>query len=166
MLEWLTSKIVISVAALVILASVGGFLAVQTQVWEDEELRNVAKEISGTVNDISTIQAETVVFLSFGDDGNGLSVKASIGGDHYDVEVFRDMVRCKQGDRRSASFFYHSIHLYPPSMVDRSNMTAIRSMDLELGKLDTTSTGKMIIMRVLVGDLGSQTFETFLFLGD
>lgn len=164
MLEWMTSKIVVSIAALIVLASLSGFFVIQRENLIDEELRGVAKEIAGTINDVNVINSKATLLVRFGGSDKGTRMPSDIDGDPYKVTIYRDMVICSVGDRTARAFLFESVHLFPPLAVNLSNLTELRTKDLGHPMVETSSQGSFIIMREYVGEGGSRELGTFIFL--
>lgn len=163
-MEWVTSKVVVSIAALVILASVGGFLALQREAWKDEGLSQAAGAIASAINDVSSINSEASVTISFEDGGGGLHVSGRIDGERYTVEITRDRVRCSLDDKARWKDLYGLVHLFHPSAANLTNASEVRALDDGHQKMSMRSTGSIQILRVLVGESDGH-YETFIVRG-
>jgi hypothetical protein len=164
MLEWVTSKVVVSIAALVVLASVSGFMYVQRESWKEDQLSQVSKKISGTINEVSSINAETILFLGF-DEGDGIELPDEVGNRPYDIRIERDMVRCQQGELYASSYFLRSVHLFSPDDVDLTNRSNIIDHDRDHYRLETGPTGVIMVQRAPVGIGNELGYETFVYIG-
>lgn len=166
MLEWITSKVVVSVAALLILASVGGFFVTQREGWKDAQAANISKDVAKLVNQVSTVNSNLTTIIHFGDSSPGINLPSNVDGATYVMKFDRTSVRCELNGRSSISEFYTAVHLYPPSDVDLKNLTQKRENDLNHQTFTTHSTGKIVLMRARAATTGASEFETFVFVGE
>jgi type II secretory pathway pseudopilin PulG len=166
MLEWITSKVVVSIAALLVLTSVSGFFLTQREGWKENEVLQVSKEISKLVNQVSMINAEATVIVNFGDSTSGFNLPSTIDGEAYTVQLDRTSAKCTLRDLEGRSYFYTAVHLFPPSEVNLTNRTQLRSFDLDHQNLKVHSTGNLFLLRAKTVTDGIVNFETFIFAGE
>jgi hypothetical protein len=162
MLEWLTSKVVVSVAALLILVSVGGFFAIQQESMKGSELKNVSNNLAKAINQVSTINSEANLVISFDNEGKGAHLPSSINGERYSVELQRNFIICKMGDKTASSELFSNVHLFAPTGTDLSNTTLLRQKDLDHQSLKIHSSGEILILREQTGPQNAMVFETFI----
>jgi hypothetical protein len=166
MLEWITSKVVVSIAALLILVSVGGFFVTEREGWKDAQATNISKEIAKLVNQVSTLNSNLTTVIHFGDGDSGINLPSNVDGASYVIKFDRTTVRCELNGRSSRSDFYTGVHLYSPSDIDLKNLTQKREHDLDHQTMITHSAGKIVLMRAKAATSGAAEFETFVFIGD
>ena len=165
MLEWITSKVVVSIAALLILASVSGFFVTEREGWKDAQATNISKEIAKLVNQASTVNSNLTSVIHFGEGDSGINLPSNVDGSSYIITFDRTTVRCELNGRSSISDLYSGVHLYPPTDIDLKNLTQKREHDLDHQTLTTHSSGKIVLMRARTVTSGAPEFETFVFVG-
>jgi len=162
MLEWITSKVVVSIAALLMLVSVGGFFAVQQDGMKSSELKNASDNLAKAINQMSTMNSESNLVISFANDGKGAHLPSSLNGERYSIELQRDFIFCKMAGKTVTSELYTNVHLFDPTSIDLSNTTLVRQKDLSHQSVKFSSVGEILILRERAGPPGAQGFETFI----
>jgi hypothetical protein len=162
MLEWVTSKVVVSIAALLILVSVGGFFTVQQDGMKGSALKNVSDNLAKAINQVSTMNSQTTLVISFDNEGKGAHLPSSINGDRYSVQLQRDLIICKMGDKTANSNLYTNVHLFDPTGIDISNKTLVRQQDISHQSIKISSVGELLVLRERTGLGDSMVFETFI----
>jgi hypothetical protein len=108
------------VAAGVILAAVLGVFIAQKRSLEELELQEVADEIAKRVNDVSSVNAETSVNMTFNENkasrGEGILLRDTIGGKDYEIELTPNMVIIRQDGRVATAKFDKSVHVWDPEV--------------------------------------------------
>jgi hypothetical protein len=163
MIDLLTSKLAMMVAAAIILTTVLGVYAVQREHGRDLELRSIAETISGTVDEMNSVHGETKLNFTFSMEAKGRFLKSLVNGKNYEILITTREVIITQEDRHFEEDFMTPIHLWKP---ERNSFTAheVESKDLECGELVFTSGKDFTIerMRIVVG--GEGRFLTFVYL--
>jgi len=163
MLELVTSKIAMMMAAIIILASVLGIYAIQRNQAIELELKNIADKISGTIKNLNDLQGETKVIVAF-DEGDGdVYVKPYIDGKRYEIMITSNKVFITQDDRHYISDFTGLIHLWVP-LSNTYNQTQIQYLDDENRKLEFESGQDFEIERKFVEIGGEDKYMTFVYL--
>ena len=165
MLEWITSKVVVSIAALLVLTSVSGFFLTQREGWKENEVKQVSKELSKLVNQASMINAETTIIINFGGSSSGINLPSTIDGEAYTVQLDRTSAKCTMKDHEGRSYFFTAVHLFQPSEVNLTNKTQLRMFDLDHQDLKVHSSGNLFLLRARTVYEGKVNFETFIFAG-
>jgi hypothetical protein len=91
LIEWLSSKVAMAVAVLVITGSVLGYFAYQRAASYEYEVADVARAVARYVETFSTLAGETRATVTVGPGGN-LALPASINGKPVYVNVTKEIV--------------------------------------------------------------------------
>jgi len=163
MLDWLASKVAMTAAALLVLASIVTFFSIQREdvVWR--ELQNAADKIADLVNEAGEVEGETVFVVSFGSQGSSV-LRGEIQGKKYSITFYRTYVLLEQEDRRAKGNLIYAIHLLKP---DSTNYTAyeIDSRDQQHWHLTFLSGQEFFVERKLIDVNDIVSYETFLYFG-
>jgi hypothetical protein len=162
MLEWITSKVVVSIAALLMLVSVGGFFTIQQDGMKGSELKNVSDNLAKAINQVSTLNSEATLVISFDNEGKGAHLPSSINGERYSVEMQRDLILCKMGGKEAATELLTNVHLFDPTGIDLTNKTMLRQKDILHQSIKISSIGEILVLRERTGSQDAQAFETFI----
>jgi hypothetical protein len=163
MLEFITSKIAMMMAAIIILTSV---LAVFTMIREDAEdlkLRNTADSISDTISNINSINGETKEIITFDKDMEGIYLEPEIDGKEYEIKIYQNRVMVRQDDDIFIEKFVGKIHLWEPEDTTY-DQNEIQDQDEENHKLSFLSHENLIIDRRLIELEGENGYMTFVYL--
>jgi hypothetical protein len=163
LLDFITSKIVMMIAAIIILTSVLGIFAMQREDAKELELRNITDKISGTVNNINTVLGETKETITFTKGEDGIFLNPKVEGKTYEIIITRYEVIVKQEGKIFLSDFVVNIHLWEPENI-AYNLTHLQNKDEENTKLDFTSGEDFIIHRKLIEIDGEKGYTTFVYL--
>lgn len=153
---------VVSIAALLMLVSVGGFFAIQQDSMKGSELKNASDNLAKAINQVSTMNSEATLVISFDNEGKGAHLPSSINGERYSVELQRNFIICKMGGKTATSELYVNAHLFAPTGIDLSNTTLLRQKDLANQSIKLHSNGEILILRERTGTQDAQVFETFI----
>ena len=124
----------------------------------------ISKKISRTINEVSSINAETILFMGF-EEGEGIEIPDEVGNRPYDIRIERDMVRCYQGDLYASTYLLRSVHLFSPLDIDLTNKSAMIENDQVHYRLDIGSKANIIIQRTMVGGGNDMAYQTFVYQG-
>ena len=97
MLDWLASKIGVLIAIGTMTTFVLGLFAWQHSAMVDREGQGVADAITSVLDSLASVQAETVLNISYGNDPGQLPL--TIGGGGYTVNITQDSVIVTAGGR-------------------------------------------------------------------
>ncbi|UCG68133.1 MAG: hypothetical protein JSV09_09920 [Thermoplasmata archaeon] len=163
MLEIVTSKIAMMIAAMVILTSILAIYALQRDSGQDLEIQNIADKIAGTIDDLNTLSGETIVNLTFKREKEGIYVRPTLEGKSYEIMISRYRVLITQGNRRGISNLIGPVHLWRP-LKNSYNQTNFENIDNENKTLELTSGEDFKIQRKLVEVSGENQYLTFIYV--
>lgn len=163
MLELVTSKIAMMIAAMIILTSFLAIYALQRDSGQDLRLQNIADKIAGAIDDLNTLSGETIVNLTFERGKEGIYVKPTVEGKSYEIMISRYRVFITQESHRGISNLVGPIHLWEPLM-NSFNHTNIENIDRENKTLELTSGEDFKIERKSVEISGENQYLTFVYI--
>lgn len=163
MFEFVTSKIAMMVAAIVILTSVLGVYAFQREQVKDLRLRNIADEISGIINDINSLSGETKINVTFDESREGTHIEPLVEDKRYEILITQYRVSITQDNRRYSSNFIEPVHLWVPGS-NSYNQSIIQEIDNEYKTLRLESGDDFVIERKLLDLRGEQIYMTFVYV--
>ena len=163
MLDFVTSKIAMMIAAIIILTSVIGFYALQREQAKDMELQNIADKIAEAIHDVNIIQGETKVNVTFNRENEGVYVKPLVNGKSYETMITQNKVIITQNGRRSISNFVVSVHLWVP-IFNAYNQTQIEEIDEANKTLELQAGEDFIIERKSIEVSGVNEYITFIYV--
>ncbi len=164
MIDFVVSKVAMMMAAVFILLAGIGIYEIQKSAMEEEELQNIADKISETVNELSAINANTEVNISFDRYRGGIYIKPTVGGDVYKINITRNLLFITQKGRRIASNFINAIHVWEPDKGEYSG-SEIADLDDENRYTKINSRDDIIIFveRKQIEVMGLQEYHTFVY---
>lgn len=163
MLDFVTSKIAMMIAAIIILTSVIGFYALQREQAKDMELQNIADKIAEAIHDVNIIQGETKVNVTFNRENEGVYVKPLVNGKSYETMITQNKVIITQNGKRSISNFVVSVHLWVP-IFNAYNQTQIEEIDEANKTLELQAGEDFIIERKSIEVSGVNEYITFIYV--
>lgn len=163
LLDFITSKIAMMIAAVIILTSVLGIFSMQREDAKELELRNVADRISGAVNNLNTVLGETSEVITFTKGEDGIFLNPKIDGKTYEIIITQNEVVVKQEGKNFLREFVVNIHTWEPENM-LYNLTQLQYKDEENTKLDFRSGEDFIIQRKLIEIDGEKEYMTFVYL--
>lgn len=163
MLDLLTSKIAMMVAAVVILTSVLGIFSMQMEDAKELELRNVADRISGTMDNMNTVKGETKEAITFEEGEDGVYIKPKVDGKTYEITLTRYEVIVRQEGKTFLRNFIEDIHLWIPEKFAYDSKE-LQNIDENNWKLNFTSGDGFTIHRKLIEIDGEKSYMTFVYL--
>jgi len=128
-LDWISSKVAVTVAGFAILVSSIGMLFVIQLGYENIEMRNVADEITHAVNQLSSVAGNASVNFTFDPGQVGVSLPRSIRRVHYTLEFHRNLVFLHRGGVTVSSRFSENIHLWNPGTTRAATHEQIATAD-------------------------------------
>jgi len=111
MLEWLSSKMAVAVAALLLLSSATAYFANQRDSIHGLELENVARGIAGFIDAVLDLPGETE-FVAGCDGDVGLLMPKEIGGSPYEINLRRDSVIAVQKGESTVARWTGDLHFW------------------------------------------------------
>ncbi|MEW5761111.1 MAG: hypothetical protein AB1779_10150 [Candidatus Thermoplasmatota archaeon] len=169
MFEWITSKVVMSIAAIILIISIAGFFQLQRSSYEVTEFNNTAIAIANIVDDVSNSPANLKQNVTFGY-GGGIKIMRNFRGNPYELEFLKDRIILRQGTTMVTKGFIKNVHLWKPE-TSKNISEANRSTKEELAKLDSDnknlkfkSGNDFVIEGKLINVSGNNEFHTFIYL--
>jgi hypothetical protein len=166
MIEFVTSKVVGAIAALLLLGSILGFFAVQRSAAEERQFREMCGTLARTIDGVSSLDGTTGVNVTFGGNGPGLQLDFSFRNQGYDIEIRAGQVIFRQGGLAAVSALARPVHPWDPKLL--GNGTALYVPEGELARLDhdnavlKSPSGKdLVVESRLVYIWGEPRYETF-----
>ena len=165
MLDWLSSKFAMMVAALLILASAFALLGIQRSGYEDAGLKAVADEIADGVNYVSRLNAEARAEMNLGGNDSGGGLPSKINGKAYSVNLSGTGVLVTQETKGALAHFSSRVHAWNPAHVDLGNETAVGKMDDKVGFVLVDSGARFVIESRMMEKEDGNGFEVFVYEG-
>jgi hypothetical protein len=163
LLDFITSKIAMMIAAVIILTAVLGIFTMQREDAKDLELRNIADKISQTVNGLNTVLGETKETITFTKGEDGVFLNPKVDGKTYEILITRYEVIVKHKGKNFLSDFTVNIHLWEPENI-AYNLTHLQRKDEENTELEFISGTDFEIQRKLIEIDGEKGYMTFVYL--
>lgn len=161
-LEFLTSKMAMMIAAIIILTSV---LAVFTMMREDAndlKLRNCADTISSSINSMNSINGETRELITFQKGKEGIYLEPEVDGRGYEIRITRYKVMIKQEDNVFIEQFITAVHLWEPEKT-AYDLMEFQDNDDRNPQLNIISKEDIVIERKLINLQGENGYMTFVY---
>lgn len=114
MLDWISSKVAVTVSGFILLASGAGMLLVLHGSYDNVAMRNVADSITHAVNELATVPGETSVTFTFDRSVVGVPLPRTIRGTTYALEFHSDRVFLMRAGVTVSSRFSENAHLWNP----------------------------------------------------
>ncbi len=111
MMEWLSSKMAVALAATLMLSSVTACFLSQKGHSENEELESVARNLAAFVDNALSLPGTVTLTVAYGGDGD-LILPSSVGGSAYRVQLRRDSVVVEQGAARAIGHWSGELHFW------------------------------------------------------
>ncbi len=117
MLDWLASKVAMTLAALLLLAGVTGFFLAQRGMVVQDALQGIADGVASYVDEVSSVAGEMTTSLSVGASAGdkGFALPARAAGNPYVLVLFATHVVADDGVHRAMAGLTEPIHLWKPS---------------------------------------------------
>jgi hypothetical protein len=131
LIEWLSSKVAVAIAVVVIIASVAGYFAMQRDTFSESEVDDVAFSLARWLEAFSMLGGQVQSNVTFTEWGS-LELPAAVDGQTVVVNVTLNSVIVTCGGYIVVEEYSAPVHLWEP--VNRTtNVTAIADMDLAHG---------------------------------
>lgn len=124
MIDWLYSKITVVVVVFIMIAFFMGFFKWHNTNIAITELQNVSDEVASNINELTGIEAETNVTITFNDYGQGVRLPTIINNDNYTLNITQDLifanwkgatVSSRLTHPRNEIITYPIVHLWEPT---------------------------------------------------
>jgi len=162
MLDFITSKIAMMIAAVIILTSVLGIFAWQREDSKALELRNIADEISNSINEFNSISGETKVNVTFEKSNEGIYLNPKVDGEDYEIIITQSEVIVRQNDRLFLRNFISSVHIWEPNS-EFYDKDEIKDNDSKSPQQELRSGEDFQIYRKLVNSGEGKQYMTFVY---
>ncbi len=130
MLDYLMSKMVWIIAAVVLTASVIGVYNWQRHSMEEVELEERAKGVSEVVNQVCTTRGSVKLLASFNESKDpDIYLEPSINGQGYQLQFMPTGFYLKQGDKVIWRDFVENIHLMNPALIGEGDFSLVNQVD-------------------------------------
>ena len=131
MLDWITSRVALMIAAAVILAALIGFFAYHQATLEQESLSDVSRDLAHFINDISSRDSEIRMRVTFSNDVDGYEMPPTVNGKTYSVQVSSTQVILRQSGADAAiQDLIGAVHIFPPPGSSGMDMQTLQTADL------------------------------------
>jgi len=163
MLDWLSSKFIMIVAAILILASTITLINIQRGSLEEFELKKIANRIASEVDSISQCFAETKLVFGFDSNSDAQSLPDKIGRDGYSINITRTAVIVTQNSKGFIAQFSDQVHPWNPNSVEIRDKATMEEMDENNNYLFFSSSSEFVIEhKALIMEDGNE-FHTFVY---
>lgn len=165
MIDWLTSKVAMTLAALLMLAGVVGFFTAQREHAVQDALEAIARAAAAVIDEVSRSTGDVTTSLSVGppppEAPDGLALPSMAAGGPYSITLHATHVAVESGDRRAMAGLREPVHLWRP-VGGSYTAGAMAAMDSSHPAL-TIGGGWVTLARLDVAVDGETSLETFLF---
>lgn len=160
MLDWLASKVAMTVAAMVLLASAAGFFAWQHAETARRSLDGTAENIARFLDTVSSLHGEASFTISF---APGASFVLSGGAGGYEVEIHRRDVLVMRGGTVAFAPLGFPVHLFRPDRPSYAG-TEIAALDAAHAGIRLPTDRSLEVLRLAIAIDGQEMFATFVAL--
>lgn len=160
MLDWLSSKIAMTVAAVIILASMIGFFAIQNENFKIIETQNAANRVASVINDVGGIAGNTHVNVTFDPKNTAAHhiLPRTIANEDYDIEFTPTLVFVKRGGVTVSSKLTHKVHIWNPGDMVKGTRAQLDLADAQFLSFALHAGTDFTIVRRNLVPAGYQTF--------
>ncbi len=111
MLDWFSSKLAVSLAAMLLLSSTAAYFSTDDDRVRDRELATIARGISEFVGEVLKFRGETDLRISC-DSESDLTLPKDVRGSPYRVQLRPDSAVASQDDRLRIAHWTGDLHLW------------------------------------------------------
>ncbi len=174
MLDWLTSKVAMSVAVLILIASMIGFFAIQRGELEAIEFQNSANTIANAINEVGRSEANTTLNITFNqvekNSKGNIYINPLFRSRTFDVYIYHNNIYLIQDDKQVSAKFHFDIHPFAPSDCSNLNLDTgyvpryqLEDKDQSTSYHKTVSGHDLVIERKLLEVSGHKEYHTFVY---
>ena len=134
MLDFLTSKIGMMIAALVIAGALIGFFTWQKGNFEDIQRKNLTDFIANEIDHTSSLSSNHRFLVTFdaNDKEKGKYLDSMIGGENYEIIIRQNQVVVKQkGEIQAVSSIAKEVHLWNPRVLRSMGLDVVNNTNLD-----------------------------------
>jgi preprotein translocase subunit YajC len=166
MIEFISSKVVGAIAAMVLLGSILGFFAIQRSSAEEQQFRNMCESLARTIDDVSSLNAGTAINVTFGQNDTGLRLDFSFRNQGYDIDIRAGQVIFRQGGLTAVCALTRPVHPWDPKAAGNGttlyvSKEALMRLDAEHPVLKAPSGKDLVVESRLLAISGEMRYATF-----
>ena len=126
MLDWISSKVAVSFAVMLMLASISACFAANNNRLRERELRIVAQEISAFIGEVMNLHSVAELRIS-ADADSDLSLPEAVGESRYSLQLRMDSVVASQGNEVEIAHWSGGLHLWriDDSVISKEDMASL-----------------------------------------
>jgi len=160
-IDWISTKVAMTLAALILLAGVVAFFLAQQQEARHDALQSIADSASAYTDGVSAMAGEVATSMSLGP-GGSQELPGTAAGEAYALTVYPSYVVAGLDGERAFAILRTPVHLWQPRA---GNYTAaeVAGLDSLHPSLTISVGGSVIVSRRSLTIDGSPTLETFVF---
>lgn len=149
-----------TVAAVIILASMIGFFAVQDENFRVVETQNAANRVASVINDVGGIAGDTHVNVTFDPENTAAHyiLPRTIANEDYDIEFTPTLVFVKRGGVTVSSKLTHKVHVWNPGDMVKGARAQLDMADAQFVSFTLPAGTDFTIVRRNLLPAGYQTF--------
>lgn len=161
MIDWISNKVAMTLAALLLLAGSVSFFLAQQQEARHDALQSIADRAAAYLDEVSRRPGEMATSISLGPGGT-LELPALAAGDVYSFTLYRSYVVAARAGERAFATLHAPIHMWQPRA---GAYTALQVADLDTlhPSLTLESGGTVTVSRRSLDVDGTPTPGTFAF---
>ena len=162
MIDWISTKVAMTLAALVLLAGVVAFFLGQQQEARHDALQSIADRTAGILDEVSRIRGEMNITLSLGPGGTQ-ELPQQAGGERYSLALYPSYVAAGFDGERAFAVLRTPVHLWEPR-AGTYTAASVADLDTRHPSLMISVGGSVVVSRRSLTVDGSPSLETFVFL--
>ncbi len=162
MIDWISSKVAMTLAALLLLAGVVSFFIAQQAQARHDALQAIADQAAAYIDEVSRAPGEFAASISLGVQGT-LELPGLAADRPYSLTVYRAYVVAGFDGDRAFAVLATPIHLWQPPAGDHTSAEVEREDDLH-PTVTIASGGTVIVSRRFLSVDGASSLHTFAFL--
>ena len=161
MIDWISTKVAMTLAALLLLAGLVSFFLVQQNEARHDALQSIADRAAAYIDEVSRSPGEMATSISLGP-GGSLELAGLAAGEVYALTLYRSYVVAGFDGERAFAVLRTPIHTWQPRA---GPYTAEQVSDLDTlhPSLTLESGATVIVSRRSLDIDGTPTLETFAF---
>ncbi len=137
MLEWLSTRLSIVFASILLLSSVTSYFAWERDYATTQKLETITRGLASFIDSSLRINGQAEFIISYKDEGD-LVIPTEVGGQSYDLKLMNDAVVLRQEGRTAIGRWSGFLHLWKPEVGSYSS-SKIESEDARHSYLDLIS---------------------------
>ena len=164
MLDWLTSKIALIIAAAVILAVLIGFFAYHQATLEQESLSDLSQDLAHFINDVTSRDSQIKMRVTFSSDVDSYELPSTVNGRPYTIQISSTQVILRQqGADAAIQDLLNPVHLFPPPSASDLDPQALSTADMLVEPL-VIGSGMDFYIESKLCEAPAPTYPTFCYV--